>query len=182
MCALTNPQAADHIAAEAGTFEPQRSNNFSIEVSLEEADKDLIIMGLQSVPLPNESNDEIEIQYQNEKRYVAGQYTVDSTTLIVRDFVDQDTRGALMRWRKKVYDPATGQVGLASSYKKTANIVMTAPDGSQQRVCKMRGVWPQAMTGGNLAMDASDQVLVELTLRIDKALWELPGAYGGGAG
>jgi len=180
--ALTNPMSADHIAAEAGSFEPQRSNNFSIEIALEAADKDLIIMGLQSVPLPNESNDEIEIQYQNEKRYIAGQYTIDSTTLIVRDFVDQDTRGALMRWRKKVYDPATGQVGLAADYKKSANIVLTAPDGSEKRVCKLKGTWPQALTGGNLAMDASDQVLVELTLRVDKAIWDLPGASGGGAG
>lgn len=179
---LTNPTAADHIAAEAGTFEPQRQNNFSIEIALEEADKDLIIMGLQGVPLPNESNDEIEIQYQNEKRYVAGPYTVDSTTLSIRDFVDMDTRGALMRWRKKVYDPATGQMGLAKNYKKTANIIMTAPDGSEERVCKLKGCWPQAVTGGNLSMDAGDQVLVEVTLRFDKVIWELTGASGGGAG
>ena len=106
-------QNADHIASEKGNFEPQRSNNFTFEVALGQADRDLIELGLQSIPLPNESNDEIEIQFQNEKRYVAGQYTVDSTTLIVRDFVDSDTRGAIMRWRKLVYDALTGNVGFA---------------------------------------------------------------------
>lgn len=179
---LTNPQAADHLAGEAGTFEPQRQNNFSIEIALGAADKDLIVMGLQAAPLPNESNDEIEIQYQNEKRYVAGQYTVDSTTLTVRDFVDQDTRGAIMRWRKQVYDPATGQVGLAKNYKKRANIVMTAPDGSEQRVCKLIGVWPQAVSGGNLSHDGADNVIIEVTLKVDKVIWELDGAAGGGVG
>jgi hypothetical protein len=169
--ALTNPQAADHIAAQAGTFEPQRQNNFSLEIPLTGSDKDFISMSLQSVPLPNESNDEIEIQFQNEKRYVAGQYTVDATTLIVRDYVDVDVRGAIMRWRKQVYDPQTGNVGLAKDYKRQANIVMTAPDGTTQRVCKLIGCWPQAVTGGNLAMDASDQVQIEVTLRFDKADW-----------
>lgn len=179
---LTNPQSADHIAAGAGTFEPQRSNHFTIEIALGASDKDLIVMGLQSVPLPNESNDEIELQFQNERRFVAGQYMVDATQLILRDYVDQDTRGAVMRWRKQVYDPATGQVGLATNYKKKANIIMTAPEGSQERVCKLSGCWPQSVTGGNLAYDGSENVLVEVTLRFDKVLWELSGAYGGGVG
>lgn len=180
---LTNPQAADHIAPEAGSFEPQRQNNFSIEIALGVgADKDLIIMALSAAPLPNESNDEVEIPYQNEKRYVAGQYSVDATSITVRDFVDADVRGAIMRWRKQVYDPGTGQVGLAKNYKKNANIVMTAPDGTTQRVCKLKGCWPQAVSGGTLEMGGSDQVMMEITIRVDKVLWELDGAYGGGAG
>jgi hypothetical protein len=179
---LTNPQSADHIAAEAGSFEPQRQNNFSLEIPLGSADKDLIVLSVQSVPLPNESNDEVEIQHQNEKRYVAGQATVDTTSMTIHDYVDRDTRGAVMRWRKQVYDPATGQIGLAKNYKKTAYIIMTAPDGTEERICKLKGCWPQAVTGGNLGHDGSEPVMIEVTLRFDKVLWEIEGAYGGGAG
>jgi len=169
--ALTNPQAADHIAAEAGTFEPQRQNNFSFEVALGSADKDVIVMALQGFALPNESNDPVEVPYQNEKRKVAGQYGVDDMQLTVRDYVDVDVRGAIMRWRKKVYDPQTGKIGLAKDYKKTGWIILTAPDGTSRRVCKCKGCWPQAVNGGSLAMDSADQIQIEVTLSVDKADW-----------
>jgi hypothetical protein len=174
---LTNPQSASHIAAAGGTFEPQRGNNWSIEINLGK-DKDPIIMSLMSLPLPAESNEEIEIQYQNEKRYVAGQATIDAVSLVVRDYVDADTRAAIMRWRAKVYDPASGKVGLAKDYKKNADIIMTAPDGSSERVCKLYGVWPQMVNSGNLDMSSAEPVTIEVTLRVDKVKWELPQAYG----
>jgi len=170
------PQNADHIAAEAGTFEPQRQNNFTVEIPLGN-DKEYISLSCQAIPLPVESNDEVEIQYQNEKRYVAGQATFDATSFTVRDYVDVDTRGAIMRWRHQVYNPATGAIGLASNYKKTVWIVMEGPDGATTRVCKLTGCWPQAVNGGTLDMSASDQVQIEVTLRFDKPIWSenIPG-------
>lgn len=169
--ALTNPQSADHIAAAAGTFEPQRQNNFQIEIPLSGSDKDYISMSLQAVPLPNESNEEVEIKFQNESRYVAGKYKVDASQLSIRDYVDQDTRGAIMRWRKQVFDPQTGRVGLAADYKKTAHIVLHGPDGSTERVCKLIGCWPQAINGGTLNMDSAEQVMMEVVLRYDLVDW-----------
>jgi len=168
---LTNPTSADHLAAEAGSFEPQRQNNFTFEVALGDADRDLIEMGLNALPLPNEANEIVELLFQNEKRKVAGQSTVDDVTLTIVDFVDKDTRGAIMRWRKMVYDPQTGKIGLAKDYKKTAYIVLHGPDESNVRVCKLKGTWPSAVNGGSLSMEGSDKVLIEVTLTIDKADW-----------
>jgi hypothetical protein len=71
---LTNPQSADHLAAQAGTFEPQRQNNFSIEIALDNADKDLIIMGLEGFSLPAVTNEQIVLNNQNEQRKVAAWY------------------------------------------------------------------------------------------------------------
>jgi hypothetical protein len=173
-----NPQSADHIAGQAGTFEPQRQNNWSLEINIgTAADKDLVVMGLRAFALPNESNEDIEIPYQNEVRHIAGRYALDASTLVVNDFVDQDTRGALMRWRAQVYDSHTGKVGLAKNYKKTANVVMTAPDGSSRRVCKLIGCFPLSITGGNLSMESADPVQIEASIRYDKVDWSasLPG-------
>ena len=173
---LTNPESADHIAQEAGSFEPQRQNNFSFEASLGAADKDLIVLALHGLTLPNESNEEMEIPYQNEKVYVAGGATFEGLTLTVKDFVDQDVRGALLRWRALVYDPVTGKVGKAKDYKKKASIIMAGPDGDDVRVCQLKGTWPQALNGGTLDHSAQgEQVLIEVTLRFDKPLWNLPG-------
>lgn len=169
--ALTNPQSADHIAAEAGSFEPQRKNNFSVEIQLPNADKDLVLVGLQGFSLPKQGNDVVEIQYQNEKRKVAGQVSVDESTLSLKDFVDVDTRGAILRWRKRVYDPKTGKIGLAKNYKRTVHVVMTAPDGSQQRVAKLVGAWPSADPVVDLAMDGGDAIMMECPIAIDKIDW-----------
>jgi hypothetical protein len=171
--ALTNPQASDHIAAEAGTFEPQRQNNWSLEITLDEADKDVIIASLVSSALPPESNDEVEIQYQNEKRYVAGQATFETIPLTLVDYVDVETRNAILRWRLQVYNPETGAIGLAKDYKKRGSIIMTAPDGSTERVCRLVGLWPSAVPNpGTLDMSGSDKVMIEVTLRYDKAVWK----------
>jgi len=170
---LTNPTSADHIAAEAGSFEPQRSNNFSFEVALSGADRDIIVMSLQATTIPGEKNDEIALNYQNEVRYVAGKYTVDAGSVTLRDYVDVDTRGAVLRWRLQVYDPATGKIGLAKDYKKTAYIVMTAPDGSGVRVAKMKGCWPTGIGAANLSMEQAGEVLIEVPLRFDKLEWDL---------
>ena len=76
-----------------------------------------------------------------------------------------------MRWRKKVYDPATGKVGLAKNYKRTVDIVMTAPDGTSERKCRLIGCWPQAVSGGQMDMSSAEQVQIEVTLRFDKPDW-----------
>ena len=175
---LTNPEAADHIAAQGGTFEPQRTNNFTVEIALGSADKDLIQLSVNNVALPTEANDIIEIRYQNEVRKVAGQATVSDVNLVINDYVDQDVRGALLRWRKQVYDPATGKVGLARDYKKRGNIVLHGPDGSNTRVCKLKGAWLSSLEGGTLDYGSSDKVQITGVLTVDKVSWaeSIPGA------
>lgn len=164
-------QNADHLAAAAGEFEPQRQNNFSFEATLDDNDKELLVLSLSAGALPTESNDEIEISYQNQKRYVAGMFNADGVSFTFRDYADKGTRIAIMRWRKLVHNKKTGATGLAKDYKKEANIIMTAPDGSMERVCILEGTWPQAVTGGTLDMSSADPVMIEVTFRFDKPLW-----------
>jgi len=168
---LSNPQAADHIAAEAGSLEPQRQNNFSVEIPLDNADKDLVLMGLHGFTLPQQSNEVVEAEYQNEKRKVAGQVTVEEGSLMLKDFVDTDTRGAILRWRKQVYNPQTGQIGMASDYKKELDVVLQGPDGENTRVAKLIGCWPSADPSIELTMEGSDKVLMEVPIQIDKIDW-----------
>jgi hypothetical protein len=168
------PQDARHLANQEGDWAPQHQNQWAIEIAgLEGDDKELIILSILSGALPNESNDEVELPYGNEKRYVAGQATYETIPLVVRDFVDRETRRALIRWRRLVYNPETGNVGLPSAYKKNAEIVLYATDGSILRKCRLIGVWPQALNGGDLSMESSDPVQMELTLRYDRAVWAL---------
>lgn len=168
---ITNPQSADHIAAEAGSLEPQRQNNFAVEIPLDNSDKDLILMGLHGFSLPQQSNEPIEVEYQNEKRKVAGQVNVEEANLILKDSVDTDTRGAILRWRKQVYDPQTGKIGLAADYKKELHVVLQGPDGSSIRVARLIGTWPSADPAVELSMEGAEKILMECPIQVDKIDW-----------
>lgn len=169
--ALTNPTSAEHIAQEAGSFEPQRSNNFSIEIPLPAADRDLIIAAIHGLELPQQSNEVQEHEFQNERVKTAGQQTVEEMSLTLKDFVDMDVRGAILRWRKLVYDPLTGLIGLAADYKKTCNVILHAPNNTFVRVARLQGVWPSADPAISLTMEGGEKVLMEVPLQIDRINW-----------
>lgn len=168
------PQDARHIANQAGDFVPQHQNNWVIEIAgLDGDDKDLIVLSLVSSALPPEANNIIELPYGNETRKVAGKAVFEDVPLIVRDYVDRDVRGALIRWRRQVYDARTGNVGLPSEYKKTAEMILQASNGTQFRAVQMIGIWPSALNPGVVDMASADPVQIEMTLTYDRSVWNL---------
>ena len=175
---MTAPQDARHLANQNGDFTPQHQNQWLLEIAgLPGADdRDLIFLSLMNFELPKESSVEHELRYGNEVRYVAGQNEYEAIPLIVRDYVDRAVRAAMIAWRRLVYDPATGNVGLPKNYKKTANIVLSASDGSFLRSCRLIGAWPQSLNAGTLSMESADPVQIESNLRYDRIEWDLPNA------
>jgi hypothetical protein len=168
------PISGDHIAAQAGGFEPQLSPRFSVEITgLDGNDSETIVLSLDAFTPPTESNEAVEIPYGNEKRRVAGQADFQNATLTVKDFVDSGTRDALHRWRRKVYNPETGVMGYARDYKKQAALIWTGPDGQSQRIYNLLGIWPSELNPGGADMNSSDNVKVELTIAVDKAIYVL---------
>lgn len=166
------PQDARHIANQEGDFAPQHQNNFAVEIGGLDGDgKDLIVLSLVSGALPPEASEEIELPYGNESRWVAGKIQYESIPLVVRDYVDRAVRQTLIDWRKQVYDPTTGNVGLPSQYKKTGDIILYSSEASIKRTCRLKGLWPQALNPGTLDMTGADNVQIELTLRYDLIEW-----------
>jgi hypothetical protein len=165
---MANPYvSADHIAAAAGGFEPQRQNNFTIVLPVGGR---VIQQSLESFPMPKEENEVIAIKFGNETRKVAGPASYSELTLVVKDFVDQDTAKALLEWRRSVYNPATGQIFYASSYKKTAQVFLLGPEGSRIRGWQLSGVWPSKIDLGEGKMDSPSNNMITVTLQVDKAL------------
>lgn len=174
--------AADHLAARPGGYEPQRRNHYQLTLGLDQiglgADADeLVTLSVVRAFLPNEGNEEIAIPWKNETQYVAGRRTLESGTVAVRDFVDKRTAEYIYKWRQKVYDPMTGAVGYAVDYKVNADLIITGPDGKKKkefgdRVYKLIGCWPQAVNPGELNDESNEIVVLELTLRFDKAVAE----------
>jgi len=161
--------AATHLAPAGGGYEPQRRYNWFLYLN-GVSGAEQIRLSCQKAFLPDEQNDEITLSFGNEKVYVAGQATYAAGSIIVYDMVDKDVYGLLRAWRKSVYDPATGNVGLAANYKKTARIVLTAPDTSVNRQYQLTGVWPMKISPGDLDYTANAIVQIQMTLRFDKSL------------
>ena len=159
--------SADHIAAQKGAFEPQRKNNFSVNFTV---GGKLIKQALDSFPWPKEETPPIEINFGNEKRKVAGVATYENLELVLKDFADQPVMGELLKWRRKVYDPATGKIGLAKDYKEQGEVVMFAPDGTLERKWKLHGMWPSKVDTGGGDMNANEPNKISVTITIDKAV------------
>ncbi len=165
---------AQHLAAASGFYEPQRSNNWSLEIPLDDVGDQLILIYSQrKIDLPSSSNSAQTINYANEARFVAGPASFGTLSLGVRDFVDIGTANAIIKWRRSVYNPETGSIGLAKNYKKNGDLIVSSPDNSISRVWKLIGLWPETDNFGSLTHDSAGFVDISVTLRYDRAI---PGA------
>ena len=161
--------SADHIAAQAGAFEPQRKNNFTLVFDFNQR---IYQQALHSFQLPKESNAPIAVKYGNEERKVAGVAQYEALTLVLKDYADQPAMAAIIEWRRTVYEPSTGVIHLAKEYKKQGQVKMMAPDGTLIRSWKLIGMWPSSADPGDGAMDENTQNLVTAKIEIDKAIEE----------
>lgn len=164
--------SANHLAPAKGFFEPQRTYNWSLEIALDDAgDQILIMQGLESFAAPTESNDEIPLHYANEVRYVAGKASYTAPELTLKDFCDMGVANAVIKWRRQVYNPETGSIGLARDYKKNADLTLMSPNQNSVRIWKLYGVWPIRVSyGDGLTMGTSGVVLIKVSLRYDRAV------------
>jgi len=165
--------SADYIAQAKGNFEPQRSNNGMIiidDMPGAEGAQEVFALAVDTFPLPKQQNGVIEVDYLNEKRKVAGKATVDAMDIVLKDFIDKSTAMVLWAWRCQVYNPWTGQVGLAHHYKKTATSYLFGPEGSYVRSWKVYGLWPSNMDPGEIDMAGEDVLKITLSCECDKVI------------
>jgi len=166
--------SANHIGGTQGNYEPQRVNNAIIGFdNLPGQAKDEIIqLSLASFPLPKSANGVIELGYVNEKRKFAGPATFEDIAIVFNDFVDVEVAKKIQAWRYQVYNPQTGAIGLARTYKKTGYITMYAPNGDEafNREFELIGCWPSNLDHGDIDLAGEDVIKINLTLTIDKAI------------
>lgn len=161
--------SADHIAKAQGAFEPQRVNNFTVVLNPPAGvDWTIIQKAIEAFPIADEKNDPIKVPFGNEERKVAGRATYGSIAFTVRDYADQPVGKNLLAWRKKVYDPATGKIGLAKDYKSDGVLILGDPQGGNERQYKLMGLWPSSHKLGSYDMKGTDQAMIDVTFEVDK--------------
>lgn len=158
---------ANHLASQG--WELQRKNTFEIIVSGIDNTERLLTMSVVSGDLPSDSNQVIEVKYGNSSVKIAGQYVLNNGTLVLRDFLEKDTEAMVENWRSQVYNKTTQAVNFAFNYWKTARIVQAAPDGTHIREWKLSGVWPSAVSYGQLSQNDAEVKEIQVTLEYNRA-------------
>lgn len=171
-----------HMVNHSG-FEPQRTNNFEVQIaglgSLKDANNtthkisnagQLITLSVATYSAPQINLGNIPISYGNNKVKFAGLPEFPDSTIVLNDYIGIDVEYIISKWQSCVYDPVSQKIGLAKNYKKTAYLHEFAPDGSNVRSWKLVGVWPAQMQLGDFNQEGNAARQITLTLIYDHAV------------
>ena len=175
-------------------YEPQRNNNFEIHIykysngnltytidNLRTADKGRLVnqkeaqdcLTLSAVSVGQISTDVgvIEVPYGNTKVKFAGLPTISTSDIVYSDYIGKATERIIAAWHSLVFNPNTEVIGRASNYKKPADLIETAPDGSCVRVWRLKGCWPSNVQYGAYDYNGGGTVRqITMTLTYDIAI------------
>ena len=85
---MPSGMSANHIASAQGGFEPLRTFDWLFEAHVaSRVDQETIALSLESGFIPNESNEELEVFYMNERVYAAGKALYDVGLLTIQTLV-----------------------------------------------------------------------------------------------
>lgn len=159
---------AKHLApGPGGKYEPQRTHNWELELQIPGAE--IVKLAIASMTGVTESNEPIELHYGNEVQFVAGKARFEAGQLSVRDMVDVDVNQQINAWRRKVYDPQSGQIHYASEYKTEGDLLLLDPEGATRAVWHIVGLWPSSVNYGGLDYESNDVVRIEVVMPFDRA-------------
>jgi hypothetical protein len=161
---------ASRIAAAQGKFEPQRQNNFWLDIDVPGAlgaDMSIIALCMRSFPFPSSNTELIKIPFVNSERKAPGRTTYDDYALVVHDYVDQAVAEVIHKWRELIFNPVTGIVSLCKDIKAQGLITLYAPDGTHTRTWKLIGMWPSKASFGKGDMNTGEVNQIEVTFSVD---------------
>lgn len=175
---------AYHIADNRTDFEPQRTNNFEVQITgldglrtvenekgiMNEADASrYITLSVATYAAPQINISTIPVSYGNNKIKFAGSPEFPDSNVVLNDYIGIDVEQILTAWQKLVYDPMNETIGLAKDYKKEAYLIEYTPDGTSYREWKLVGCWPSALQFGDFNQEGGNIRQITMTLTYDYA-------------
>lgn len=152
-------------------YQLQRKNHFEVFFGSNDTikiDPELKFM-VVNFPLPKETTESSDVNYFNQTIKTAGRTTFETTQMVLRDTIDYDTELKFLDWRKKVYDPETGRMGLAADYKIKAQVIEYTPNGDEYRKWELIGCWPSGIDYGDLTYEDGGEKQLTVTITYDYA-------------
>lgn len=179
-----NPiQYGTYHMARANDFEPQRTNNFEVQITglnnLASVDKgrilasnagDIITLSVASYDAPQINITPITVSYWNNKIKFAGLPEFPDSSIVLNDYIGLNVERILSAWQKLAYNPKTQKIGQATNYKKIAYLIEYAPDGTQARQWQLTGCWLAALQLGSFSQEGNAVRQITATMTYDYAI------------
>lgn len=129
------------------------------------------VLAVQSANLPKYSFDVVDVFYYNDRVKLASKPNPSELRIELLDFVSPDIVGQLWTWFKQIYDPATGKMGLVSSYKRQGRAYLYGPDDTLIRTWTCQGLFPTSSPTPDdqyAYSDGQDVQKIALSLSVDR--------------
>lgn len=157
------------------TFEPQRNNNFEVQITGLGEDGRVITLAVATYSAPSINIEVITVPYGNNKIKFAGTPSFEDSSITLNDFIGQEVEKKLTNWQKKVYNYSNQKIGWAKDYKRTCYLIEYDPSGGTPRAWKLIGCWLSSLQLGEFSQEGNSVRQVTCTLTYDYAI---PETYG----
>lgn len=147
-------------------FEPLRKFRWIVSIGGIEA------FFAKSATRPQLTFGQTEIDYINQRRYIAGKGTWAAMTLTLNDPITPSASQQVMEWIRLTWENVTGRMGYAVAYYKDITLKMLDPAGSIVQQWNLQGTWIQDANFNDLDYTSDDVADITLTLRFNQAILE----------
>jgi len=177
-------QMGTYHMAQDGRFEPQRNNNFEVQIigldNLKTVHKQQNVssdagssftLSIASFKAPSMSISVIPVSYGNNKVKFAGIPEFENSDITFNDFIGIDVANILQAWFKLGYDMRTQKVGKkVGGYAKNGYLIEYDPSGETARQWQLVNCWLSSFDLGDFAQEGGSIRTVSATLVYDYAI------------
>ena len=144
-------------------FEPKLQNRFVLQI---DGIPSYLVKG---VARPSFNFEEVVTNHMNIKRYVKGKIEWQPISVTLYEAIEPSAAASVMDWIKLHHESSTGRDGYSDFYKKDISLLLIGPPGDKVEEWTFKGAWIQDCNFGDLSLDSSDPVEIEMSLRYDYA-------------
>ena len=116
------------------------------------------------------NTEEVEINYLNHTRYVAGKTKFDAISLTLHDPIAPSGAQQVMEWVRTHFESVSGRGGYADFYKRDCQLKLLDPVGTVVELWDIKGAFLTAASFGDLDYGANDPAEISLTVRFDNCV------------
>jgi hypothetical protein len=143
-------------------YEPKRNNRFFAEFADELG---IEVWKVQKFKRPSMKINSVQIDYMNERNYVAGRYNWEEMTVTFLDPIGPSSSQQLMEWVRLHAESLTGRMGYAAGYKKNILLKALDPTGIEVEKWFLEQCMITGISFGENDYGSDELTTIELTLQ-----------------
>lgn len=137
---MVDQLSSSYLLAQGSTQQYELLRKAHYEVDIEGLD---CILLAQDVTMPRIEFEAVEVFHYNDRVKAASGPNVSDMRVELLDATDPNIVTQIWNWCKLIYDPRTGEMGLAANYKRQGMVHHYGPDKTLIRTWTCEGMWPK---------------------------------------